>query len=203
MHRTAHARRRARTHRRPAAPPVTGPRGPPEPGGTRVSDEPAPTTEPCPSPPALSEQIARTGLFGTETTGDTSGYGGLRVRRAPVPSSPRPYRAPSTILDRLADGMEQEAEGSTEERRVMHTIAASSHPPRSRRDRLNASVAKVLDEPSLAFELCLGEQHALPLKGRPARSYTPLLTLLSITHNPAPAAGRCSAPKRATHPHRW
>ena len=43
----------------------------------------------------LSEQIARTGMFGTETTGDTSGYGGLRVRRAPVPSA-RARTAPTS-----------------------------------------------------------------------------------------------------------
>ena len=35
----------------------------------------------------LAEQVKRTGMFGTETTGDTSGYGGLQVRRAPLPST--------------------------------------------------------------------------------------------------------------------
>ena len=34
----------------------------------------------------LSEQVERTGMFGTGTTGDTSGYGGLRVRRPGQPS---------------------------------------------------------------------------------------------------------------------
>src|ERR1039457_4189314 len=29
----------------------------------------------------LAEQVKRTGMFGTQTTGDTSGYGGLKVRR--------------------------------------------------------------------------------------------------------------------------
>ncbi|MDR2986474.1 MAG: NADH-quinone oxidoreductase subunit C, partial [Nocardiopsaceae bacterium] len=29
----------------------------------------------------LGEQVVRTGAFGTHTTGDTSGYGGLQVRK--------------------------------------------------------------------------------------------------------------------------
>ena len=42
----------------------------------------------------LSEQVARTGMFGTETTGDTSGYGGLigigsNEQRTPVGSGNR------------------------------------------------------------------------------------------------------------------
>ena len=48
----------------------------------------------------LSEQVARTGMFGTETTGDTSGYGGLMIRRPPALSSPRPY---GSYFDDLAD----------------------------------------------------------------------------------------------------
>jgi NADH-quinone oxidoreductase subunit C len=44
----------------------------------------------------LGEQVVRTGMFGTGTSGDTSGYGGLQVRRAPLPSSPRPYGSRST-----------------------------------------------------------------------------------------------------------
>jgi len=48
----------------------------------------------------LSEQVARTGMFGTGTTGDTSGYGGLLVRRPPAISTPRPY---GSYFDDLAD----------------------------------------------------------------------------------------------------
>ena len=50
----------------------------------------------------LSEQVVRTGMFGTQTTGDTSGYGGLQVRRAPVPSTPRPY---GSYFDEIADAL--------------------------------------------------------------------------------------------------
>jgi NADH-quinone oxidoreductase subunit C len=104
----------------------------------------------------LAEQIARTGMFGTETTGDTSGYGGLRVRRAPVPSSPRPYGSYfDEVADRLADGVEREGTGFDEaiERVIVDRGELTLH---VQREHL-AAVAKVLrDEPSLAFELCLG-----------------------------------------------
>src|SRR6266498_3499095 len=41
-------------------------------------------------------------MFGTETTGDTSGYGGLVGRRPPALSSPRPY---GSYFDDLADDL--------------------------------------------------------------------------------------------------
>ena len=116
----------------------------------------------------LSEQIARTGMFGTETTGDTSGYGGLRVRRAPVPSSPRPYGSYfDEIADRLADGLAREGPGFDEaiEQVIVDRGELTLH---VRREHL-AAVAKVLrDEPSLAFELCLGVSGVhYPWAGRP------------------------------------
>ena len=44
----------------------------------------------------LSQQVERTGMFGTGTTGDTSGYGGLRVRAPdPVPTGPTSTRSPT------------------------------------------------------------------------------------------------------------
>ena len=50
----------------------------------------------------LSEQVVRTGMFGTQTTGDTSGYGGLQVRRAPQPYTRRPY---GSYFDEVADAL--------------------------------------------------------------------------------------------------
>jgi hypothetical protein len=50
----------------------------------------------------LAEQVKRTGMFGTQTTGDTSGYGGLKVRRAPPLPSQRPY---GSYFDELADAL--------------------------------------------------------------------------------------------------
>ncbi len=130
----------------------------------------------------LSEQIARTGMFGTETTGDTSGYGGLRVRRAPVPSSPRPYGSYfDEVADRLADGMEREGPGFDEaiERVIVDRGELTLH---VRREHLG-SVAKVLrDEPSLAFELCLGVS-GVHYPWETGRELHAVYALLSITHN--------------------
>ena len=50
----------------------------------------------------LAEQVARTGMFGVSGPGDTSGYGGLKVRRAPRLSSPRPY---GSYFDDIADAL--------------------------------------------------------------------------------------------------
>ena len=50
----------------------------------------------------LGEQVVRTGAFGTETTGDTSGYGGLQVRRQPVLATERPY---GSYFDEVADAL--------------------------------------------------------------------------------------------------
>ena len=48
----------------------------------------------------LSQEVERTGMFGTGTTGDTSGYGGLRVRRPDQAGTPRPY---GSYFDEVAD----------------------------------------------------------------------------------------------------
>ncbi|HYX60651.1 MAG TPA: hypothetical protein VE888_16785, partial [Streptosporangiaceae bacterium] len=50
----------------------------------------------------LAEPVVRTGLFGIHGTPDTSGYGGLRVHRAPVLASPRPY---GSYFDEIADAL--------------------------------------------------------------------------------------------------
>ena len=130
----------------------------------------------------LAEQIARTGRFGTEDTGDTSGYGGLRVRRAPVPSSPRPYGSYfDEIADRLADGLGREEAGfdGAIEQVIVDRGELTLH---VRREHL-PGVAKVLrDEPSLAFEMCLGVTGVhYPWQG--GRELHAVYQLLSITHN--------------------
>src|SRR5262245_47582584 len=50
----------------------------------------------------LSEPVIRTGMFGAQTTGDTSGYGGLQVRRQPPISSQPPY---GSYFDEVADAL--------------------------------------------------------------------------------------------------
>jgi len=130
----------------------------------------------------LAEQIARTGMFGTEDTGDTSGYGGLRVRRALVPSSPRPYGSYfDEIADRLADRLGREEAGFDDaiEQVVVDRGELTLH---VRREHL-PGVANVLrDEPSLAFEMCLGVTGVhYPWQG--GRELHAVYHLLSMTHN--------------------
>ena len=130
----------------------------------------------------LSEQVARTGMFGTRTTGDTSGYGGLRVRRTPVPASLRPY---GSYFDEIADRLEQglEKEGTAFEDAVERVIVDRGELTLHVRPEHLTGVAKVLrDEPSLAFEMCLGVSgvHYPWDTGRELHAVYPLL---SITHN--------------------
>jgi NADH-quinone oxidoreductase subunit C len=130
----------------------------------------------------LTEPVARTGMFGTHTTGDTSGYGGLRVRRGHVPASQRPYGSYfDEITDQLAKRLEEDGTGFEDviERVIADRGELTLH---VRRQHL-ITVARILrDEPSLAFELCLGVSgvHYPWDTGRELHAVYPLL---SITHN--------------------
>src|ERR1700756_821955 len=50
----------------------------------------------------LAAPVVRTGMFGVEGTPDTSGYGGLLVRRPLPASTPRPYGG---YFDAVADAL--------------------------------------------------------------------------------------------------
>ncbi len=130
----------------------------------------------------LGEQIVRTGAFGTHTTGDTSGYGGLQVRKQPRLSSPRPY---GSYFDDVADalGSAVEAAGVSFGDVVEQVVAANGeltfYVPR---EHLVEVARRLRDEPDLAFELCLGVSGT----HYPADAGTELHAvyhLLSITHN--------------------
>jgi NADH-quinone oxidoreductase subunit C len=104
----------------------------------------------------LAEQVRRTGMFGTQTAGDTSGYGGLQVRRPPPLPAQRPY---GSYFDELADALGAALEqssgsfGDAVERVAVEFGELTFH---VRRDRLPDVAARLRDEPALAFELCLG-----------------------------------------------
>ena len=104
----------------------------------------------------LSEQVVGTGMFGAETTGDTSGYGGLLVRLAPLRSTPRPY---GSYFDELADDLGQALErdgtqfGDAVERVVVDRGELTFY---VKRDRLPEVARTLRDDPALAFELCTG-----------------------------------------------
>ena len=130
----------------------------------------------------LNEQVVRTGMFGTQTTGDTSGYGGLQVRRAPPPSTPRPYGSYfDEIADALGGGLQAGDSdfGEAVERVVVDRGELTLH---VRRDHLIAVARLLRDEPSLAFELC-GGVSGVHYLGDAGRELHAVYHLLSITHN--------------------
>ncbi|MEV5707642.1 NADH-quinone oxidoreductase subunit C, partial [Actinoallomurus sp. NPDC052274] len=132
------------------------------------------------------QPIARMGMFGAKTTGDTSGYGKLVIRQSPKVSSPRPYGGPRTAgaegeFDEIADALERAYPefGEAIERVVVDrgelTLIV-------RREHLR-QVAQVLrDDPALRFELCTGVSgvHYPAETGSELHAVYPLL---SMTHN--------------------
>jgi NADH-quinone oxidoreductase subunit C len=104
----------------------------------------------------LAEQVTSTGMFGVQATGDTSGYGGLQVRRAPALSTPRPY---GSYFDEVADQLGQVLEaaggqfGDAIERVVVDRGELTFH---VKPERLPEVARALRDDPGLAFELCTG-----------------------------------------------
>jgi NADH-quinone oxidoreductase subunit C len=130
----------------------------------------------------LALPVERTGMFGTHTTGDTSGYGGLRVRRPAQPSTPRPYGSYfDETADQLAERLAQGDSGFDEsvERVVVERGELTLH---VLPEHLVAVARMLRDEPSLAFEMCLGVSgvHYPWDSGRELHAVYPLL---SIRHN--------------------
>ncbi len=139
-----------------------------------MTSENAPDAGDQPDPAAeagehrLGQQVERTGMFGIETTGDTSGYGGLQVRRPDPPSTARPYGSYyDEIADRLAEGLERDGAAFAEavSRVVVERGELTLHVPR---EHLVAVARLLRDEPSLAFRDVPGRQRGpLPLGHRP------------------------------------
>jgi NADH-quinone oxidoreductase subunit C len=121
----------------------------------------------------LDAEVVRTGMFGVEATGDTSGYGRLRVRKTPVLVSQRPYGG---YFDIIADAL---ALDDAIERVVVDRGELTFH---IKRDRLLEVAQKLRDDADLRFELCTGVSgvHYLEDEGRELHA---VYHLLSITHN--------------------
>ncbi|WP_435832448.1 NADH-quinone oxidoreductase subunit C [Nonomuraea rubra] len=124
--------------------------------------------------PAVPEApIARHGMFGAQDSGDTSGYGGLVVRRAPQISTPRPY---GSYFDEIVDTL---AMDDAIERVVVDRGELTLH---VRRERLVEVCQKLRDDPALRFELSTGVSgvHYPHLAGEELHA---VIHLVSITHN--------------------
>lgn len=120
--------------------------------------------------------IARTGMFGVEGTGDTSGYGNLVVRRAPMLSSPRPY---GSYFDEVADALEAVVAAGAVERVVVDRGEVTFHVAR---ESLVEVLRHLRDDAALRFELSLGVSgvHYPEETGSELRA---VIHLCSITHN--------------------
>jgi NADH-quinone oxidoreductase subunit C len=147
-----------------------------------------PGTLPEPDPAALAgrerlaEQVKRTGMFGTGGTGDTSGYGGLQVRRPPLLPTPRPY---GSYFDEVADALGSSLEesgisfGDAVERVTVEFGELTFY---IRRERLPEVAARLRDRPDLAFELCLGVS-GVNYPADAGRELHAVYHLISIRHN--------------------
>jgi NADH-quinone oxidoreductase subunit C len=138
--------------------------------------------EEVPAEEVADEPVLRTGMFGTHTTGDTSGYGGLMIRAHPLPSSQRPY---GSYFDDLADALGTALEasslsfGDAVERVLVTNGELTLY---VRREHLVEVARRLRDDPALAFQLCLGVSgvHYPALAGSELHA---VYHLLSITHN--------------------
>jgi NADH-quinone oxidoreductase subunit C len=130
----------------------------------------------------LAEPLVRTGMFGVHGTPDTSGYGTLRVYRAPPIDSPRPYGSYfDTVADALGDALQQAGIGFSDG--IEHVIVDRGELTfYVRRERLPEVAASLRDDPALRFEMCGGVSgvHYPDDEGRELRA---VYHLLSITHN--------------------
>ena len=130
--------------------------------------------ENLPVPAGTTEERAvgvRTGMFGAEGTGDTSGYGGL-VKPIVFPgAAQRPFGG---WFDLVADGLD-----GLIEKVVIHRGEITFH---IHRDHLLEAAGKLRDDPALRFEFCSGVS-GVHYPGDNGRELHAVYHLLSMTHN--------------------
>ncbi|GAA2743238.1 MULTISPECIES: NADH-quinone oxidoreductase subunit C [Kitasatospora] len=124
----------------------------------------------------------RQGMFGSQDSGDTSGFGGLTAPIALPGASSRPYGGYfDEVADELEGALEEQGLVVTDviEKTVVDRGEATFH---IAREHLLATVRTLRDDPALRFELCLGVSgvHYPHDKGRELHA---VYHLRSITHN--------------------
>jgi NADH-quinone oxidoreductase subunit C len=130
----------------------------------------------------LAASVVRTGMFGAETTGDTSGYGRLEVRKPPPLLSEPPYGGYfDAVAQALGGALQAAGIGFSDaiERVVVDRGEITFH---VRREKLVEVADKLLHDPALRFEICTGVSgvHYPDETGRELRA---VYHMLSITHN--------------------
>jgi len=130
----------------------------------------------------LAATVVRTGMFGVEDTGDTSGYGRLRVHRRPPLSSEPPYGGYfDAVAQALGGALQAAGIGFTDaiERVVVDRGEITFH---VRRDKLVDVADKLLHDPALRFEICTGVS-GVHYPDDAGRELHAVYHMLSITHN--------------------
>jgi NADH-quinone oxidoreductase subunit C len=130
----------------------------------------------------LEAPVVRTGMFGVHGTPDTSGYGGLRVHKAPPLVSEPPYGGYfDAIAQSLGSALEADGLGFSDaiERVVVDRGELTFH---VRREHLLLVAAKLLHDPALRFEIFSGVS-GVHYPDEPGRELSAVYHLLSITHN--------------------
>jgi NADH-quinone oxidoreductase subunit C len=130
----------------------------------------------------LDAQVVRTGMFGVQTTGDTSGYGRLQVHQRPPLVSEPPYGGYfDAIAGDLGSALRADGLGFGDaiERVVVDRGELTFH---VRREHLVVVADKLLHDPALRFEIFSGVSgvHYPDEEGRELRA---VYHLASITHN--------------------
>ncbi|MFC3994582.1 NADH-quinone oxidoreductase subunit C [Nocardiopsis sediminis] len=137
----------------------------------------------------LSAPVTRTGMFGTGSTGDTSGYGRLLVRRPDAPGSQRPFTDPddprTADFDAIADAVERTlADAPADYRTVVERVVVDLGEIcfHVRRESLLDLMGRLRDDPDLRFELCLGVT-GVHYPDDTGRELHAVYQLRSLTHN--------------------
>ena len=160
---------------------MSGPTQPGE-GDSAQGNSAAPDPAEVAGQERLSEQVMRTGMFGAGDSGDTSGYSGLQVRRPPRLASPRPYGSYfDEIADRLSQSLDQSGSsfGAAVEQVIVATGDLTFY---VRREQLPSVAARLRDDPTLRFEMCLGVS-GVHYPDETGSELHAVYHLLSITHN--------------------
>jgi NADH-quinone oxidoreductase subunit C len=133
----------------------------------------------------LAEPVARTGMFGTTSTGDTSGYGRLQVHRPPPLSAEPPFGG---YFDAVAQGLGSALTaaaadgggfGAAVERVAVEHGELTFH---VRREYLSAVADRLLHDPALRFEIFTGVS-GVHYPDDVGHELHAVYHLLSITHN--------------------
>ncbi|MEW9527711.1 NADH-quinone oxidoreductase subunit C [Microbispora sp. NPDC049125] len=114
-------------------------------------------------------------MFGAHDSGDTSGYGGLVVRRAPKLSTARPY---GSYFDEVADALEASFADAVE-RVVVDRGEVTFHVAR---EHLREVLTHLRDDPALRFELSAGVS-GVHYPDETGEELHAVYHLCSITHN--------------------